>query len=61
MLLLWVSKNCLHENPYNVKGIIKLAGLKGKPKDIFKDSVFGTLKADDMESLPSMNSSKENK
>lgn len=49
-----MSKNCHYENPYNVKGVMKVVGLKGKPKDICKDNVFGTLKADDLEILPSM-------
>ncbi|ENY8642771.1 hypothetical protein ABFP89_17980 [Clostridioides difficile] len=35
MSLLWVSKTRFYENPYNVTGIIKVAGLEKKPTDIY--------------------------
>ena len=49
--LLWVSKTRFYENPYNVTGIIKVAGLEKKPMAICTDSVFRTLKAGNMEIL----------
>ena len=52
--LLWVSKTRFYENPYNATGIIKVAGLEKIPTDICTDSVFGTLKAGNMEILLSM-------
>lgn len=54
MWLLWVSKSVRYENPYSVTGTIKITGLKGKPKDICKDNIFGTLKTGNFEILLSM-------
>ena len=48
---LWMSKNRIYENPYNIKGIIELTGSHQKPKDICKDSDNGTRKAQDVESF----------
>ena len=48
---LWMSKNRIYENPYNIKGIIELTGSHQKPKDICKDSDNGTRKAQNMEVL----------
>lgn len=48
------SKIGRYERPYGVTGTIVYAGLKEKPKDICKDRIIGTWKADNMENLYSM-------
>ena len=48
------SKYFRSEIPDNVKGIIVVTGSQELPKDICKDSDFGTWKAKDMEILLSM-------
>ena len=44
-----LSKSLFYERPYNVIGVIKLAGIKEAPKDICKAKVIGTWKAGDAE------------
>lgn len=46
-----ISKLSRNENPYNVIGIIKQTGTKELPKDICKDRIIGTWKADNIEDL----------
>jgi hypothetical protein len=46
-----MSKNCRYENPYTVTGGIVQAGSEELPKDICKDKIIGTWKADNMEDL----------
>ena len=38
----WKSKNEQYDNPYTVKGGIKLAGSKETPKGICTDRIIGT-------------------
>ena len=38
----WKSKNHMYETPYTVKGGIKLAGSKEKPKRICTDRIIAT-------------------
>lgn len=40
-----ISKICASENPYNVKGIIKLTGLKELPKSICKDKDYWNVES----------------
>lgn len=44
-----LSKTLFYEKPYNVKGVIKLTGIKEAPKDICKAKVIGTWKAGNVE------------
>ena len=46
-----LSKSSCYERPYVVKGSIKQAGSKGKPKGICKDRDNGTGKAGHVEAL----------
>ena len=46
-----LSKNIGYEKPYNVTGIIKLAGSKLKPKAKCTDRVIGTRKGAELETI----------
>ena len=43
-MLVWISKICIYESPYNITGIIVSANPKQKPTDICKDMIIGTRK-----------------
>ena len=46
-----LSKNRRYERPYNVKGVIKLAGSKLKPNAKCTDRVIGTRKGAELETI----------
>ena len=46
-----MSKNCLYENPFFIKGKDVRTGLEEKSKGICKDRIIGTWKAGNKEEL----------